>query len=64
MHPTCVSHISGHTCSGLEVVRFLVSLIPDHVYPSGGLSLEEFLVLLLVPDASFLRWMFSDAVLT
>ena len=33
----CV-HISGHTLSGLEVVCFLVSLLPDHVYPSGGLS--------------------------
>ena len=31
-------HISGHTLSALEVVCFLVSLLPDHVYPSGGLS--------------------------
>ena len=34
-------HISGHTVSGLEVVCFLVSLSPDHVYPSGGLSFNE-----------------------
>ena len=31
-------HISGHYVSGLEVVCFLVSLPPDHVYPSGGFS--------------------------
>ena len=31
-------HISGHTLSGLEVVCFLVSLLPDHENPSGGLS--------------------------
>ena len=31
-------HISGHTLSGLEVVCFLVSLLPDHVYPSSGFS--------------------------
>ena len=35
MHP----NKSVHTLSGLEVVCFLVSLHPDHVYPSGGLSL-------------------------
>ena len=34
-------HISGHTLSGLEVVCFLVSLSPDHVYPSGGLSFNK-----------------------
>ena len=28
--------ISGHKESGLEVVCFLVSLYPDHVYPSGS----------------------------
>ena len=28
-------HISGHRESGLEVVCFFVSLLPDHVYPSG-----------------------------
>ena len=33
-------HISGHNVSGLDVVRFLVSLRPDHVYPSGGFSLN------------------------
>ena len=27
--------------SGLEVVCFLVSLSPDHVYPSGGLSVNK-----------------------
>ena len=32
--------ISGHRVSGLEVVCFLVSLLPDHVYPSGGFSLR------------------------
>ena len=31
-------HISGRNFSGLEVVCFLVSLSPDHVYPSGGSS--------------------------
>ena len=31
-------HISGHNLSGLEVVCFLVSLLTDHVYPSGGRS--------------------------
>ena len=34
-------HISGHTSSGREVVCFLVSLHPDHVYPSGGLSFSR-----------------------
>ena len=34
-------HMSDHTLSGLEVVCFLVSLSPDHVYPSGGLSFNE-----------------------
>ena len=34
-------HISGHTSSGREVVCFLVSLAPDHVYPSGGLSFSR-----------------------
>ena len=34
-------HISGHSLSGLEVVCFLVSLSPDHVYPSGGLSFSK-----------------------
>ena len=29
-------HVSGHNLSGLEVVCFLVSLSPDHVFPSGG----------------------------
>ena len=33
--------ISGHTLSGLEVVCFLVSLTPDHVYRSGGLSFNK-----------------------
>ena len=27
-------HISGHTLSGLEVVCFLVSLLPDHIHPA------------------------------
>ena len=36
----CV-HTSGHTSSGREVVYFLVSLLPDHVYPSGGLSFKK-----------------------
>ena len=31
-------HISGHTSSGREVFCFLVSLHPDRVNPSGGLS--------------------------
>ena len=35
------SHISGHTLSGLEVVCFLVTLLPDHVYPSGGLPFKK-----------------------
>ena len=30
-------HVSGHTSSGREVFCFLVSLLLDHVYPSGGL---------------------------
>ena len=34
-------HISGHTSSGREVVCFLVSLLPDRVYPSGGLSFNK-----------------------
>ena len=34
-------HISGHTLPGLEVVCFLVSLHPDHVYPLGGLSFNK-----------------------
>ena len=34
-------HISGHTSSGREVVCFLVSLHPDQVYPSGGLSFSR-----------------------
>ena len=34
-------HKSGRTMSGLEVVCFVVSLSPDHVYPSGGLSFNE-----------------------
>ena len=34
-------HISGHTSSGREVVCFLVSLSPDHVYPSGALSFSR-----------------------
>ena len=34
-------HISGHTVSGREVVCFLVSLLPDHVYPSSGLSFKK-----------------------
>ena len=34
-------HMSGHTSSGLEVVCFLVSLPPDHVNPSGGLSFNR-----------------------
>ena len=37
---TCF-HISGHTLSGLEVVCFLVSLDPKHVYPSGDLSFSK-----------------------
>ena len=34
-------HISGDTFSDFEVVCFLVSLSLDHVYPSGGLSLNK-----------------------
>ena len=34
-------HISGHTLSGREVVCFLVSFLPDHVHPSGDLSLNR-----------------------
>ena len=37
-------HKSGHTLSGLEVVCFLVSLPPDHVFPSGGLSFNEIIL--------------------
>ena len=33
-------HISGHTSSGRDVFS-LVSLHPDHVYPSGGLSFSR-----------------------
>ena len=36
----CV-HISGHTLSRREVDCFLVSPHPDHVYPSGGLSVNK-----------------------
>ena len=31
-------HFAVHTSSGREVFRFFVSLPPDHIYPSGGLS--------------------------
>ena len=34
-------HTSGHTLSGREVVGFLVSLHPGHVYLSGGLSFNK-----------------------
>ena len=34
-------HVSGHTSSGREVFCFLVSLLPDHVYPSSGLSFRR-----------------------
>ena len=34
-------HICGHTLAVLEVVCFLVSLSPDHVYPSRGLSVNK-----------------------
>ena len=34
-------HISGHTLPGLEAVCFHVSLLLDHVYPSGCLSFNE-----------------------
>ena len=33
-------YMSAHTSSGREVVCFLVSLTPDHVYPSGGLFVQ------------------------
>ena len=33
--------IFGHTLSGREVICFLVSLSPDHVYPSGGPSCSK-----------------------
>ena len=33
--------ISGHTSSGREVVCFLVSPLPDHVYLSGGVSFNR-----------------------
>ena len=48
-------HISGHTFSRRDVVCFLVSLSPDHVYPSGGLSLNKKNLLKLVhaSDNSF-----------
>ena len=39
-------HISGHDLSGLEVVCVLVSLSPDHVYPS------VLLILFLHPRSS------------
>ena len=32
--------MSDNKVSGLEVVSFLVSLSPDHVYPPGGFSLN------------------------
>ena len=35
---TCLSIISGHKWSGLDVVCFFVNRSPDHVFPSGGLS--------------------------
>ena len=41
-------HMSGHTLSGREVVCFLVSLPPDHVYPSGGLSFNKMNLVKLV----------------
>ena len=34
-------HLSGLLSSGREVLCFLVSLHPDHVYPSGGLSFNK-----------------------
>ena len=34
-------HIYGHTSSEREVVCFLVSLHPDHVYPSNDLSFNR-----------------------
>ena len=48
-------HISGHTVSGLEVVCFLVSLLKDHVYPSGGPSFNKMNLVKLVhaSDTSF-----------
>ena len=33
--------ISGHKETGLEVVCFLVTLLLDHVYPSGGSSINK-----------------------
>ena len=39
--PDICFHISGHTLCGLEVVCFLVSLLPDHVHPSGVLSFNN-----------------------
>ena len=43
---------SGHTLLGLEVVCFLVSLHPDHVYPSSGLRVNKMNLVKLVhaPD--------------
>ena len=41
-------HISGHTSSGREVVYFLVSLLLDQVYPSGGLSFNRINLVRLV----------------
>ena len=40
LHQTCF-HISGHSLSGLEVVCFLVSLSPDHVFSSVGLLFKK-----------------------
>ena len=34
-------YISGNTLSGFEVVCFLASLLPEHVYPSRGLSFNK-----------------------
>ena len=50
-------HISGHTSSGREVFCFLVSLLPDHVYPSGGLSFNKMNLVkpLHASDNSFLH---------
>ena len=41
MHQTHASTCVARHCLGLEVVCFLVSLHPDHVYPSGGLSFNK-----------------------
>ena len=62
-------HISGHTSSGREVFCFIASLLPDHVYPSGGFSIGGQIlwilsmhptILFLHPRSSNLQSVFSN----